>query len=130
MLYLVLPCYDEQEANKQLKVLMTRIPLESKVLYVDDVSAEGTWSTIQSLQQENLSFVPCVRLTHNVDHQSALWARMEASIKDAKAILIIDADFQDSAKRYEYQEIKGTSIIMMYNNSGKIRCIDQIVINN
>jgi glycosyltransferase involved in cell wall biosynthesis len=99
MIYIILPCYNEQEVlattNKQLISLMAEIPLETRILYVDDGSADSTWSIIQSLQQENPRVVRGVRLAHNVGHQSALWAGMEACVEDAEAIITIDADLQD-----------------------------------
>jgi len=99
MLYLVIPCYNEQEViettNRQLMGLMAEIPLETKILYVDDGSTDNTWSIIQSLQQEYSKVVRGVRLAHNVGHQSALWAGMEACVEDAEAIITIDADLQD-----------------------------------
>lgn len=50
MLYLVLPCYNEQEVlettNGQLIGLLPDIPLDTRVLYVDDGSTDNTWSVI------------------------------------------------------------------------------------
>ena len=99
MLYLVLPCYNEQEVlettNRQLMGLLPCIPLDTRILYVDDGSTDNTWSIIQSLQQDNPKVVRGIRLAHNVGHQSALWAGMESCVEEAEAIITIDADLQD-----------------------------------
>lgn len=99
MLYLVLPCYNEQEVlettNGQLIGLLPDIPLDTRILYVDDGSTDNTWSVIQSLQQDNPKVVRGIRLAHNVGHQSALWAGMESCVEEAEAIITIDADLQD-----------------------------------
>lgn len=99
MIYLVIPCYNEQEVlestDKQLISLMADIPLETKILYVDDGSTDKTWEIIQTIQQNNPQTIRGVRLAHNVGHQSALWAGMEACVEDAEAIITIDADLQD-----------------------------------
>ncbi len=99
MLYFVLPCYNEQEVlettNGQLIGLLPDIPLDARILYVDDGSTDNTWSIIQSLQQDNPKVVRGIRLAHNVGHQSALWAGMESCVDEAEAIITIDADLQD-----------------------------------
>ena len=99
MLYLVIPCYNEQEVlettNRQLIGLLPCIPLDTRILYVDDGSTDNTWRVIQSLQQDNPKVVRGIRLAHNVGHQSALWAGMETCVEEAEAIITIDADLQD-----------------------------------
>ena len=99
MLYLVIPCYNEQEVlettSRELKSLLPSIPLETRILYVDDGSTDSSWNIIQTMQQENPKTVRGIRLAHNVGHQSALWAGMEACVDEAEAIITIDADLQD-----------------------------------
>lgn len=118
MIYLVIPCYNEQEVlentNKQLISLMADIPLETKILYVDDGSADKTWEIIQMLQQDNPYIVRGIRLAHNVGHQSALWAGMEACVDEAEAIITIDADLQDDIRvipRMAQDYIEGIDVV-------------------
>lgn len=98
MIYIVIPCYNEQEVlletNRQLLALIERIDGEVRLLYVDDGSRDQTWPLIAQLGEENSS-VCGLRLAHNVGHQNAVWAGMEAVAQQAEAVITIDADLQD-----------------------------------
>ena len=118
MIYLVVPCYNEQEVladtNRKLLALLTEIPVESRILYVDDGSTDSTWSIIQTLRQEKQETVCGIRLAHNVGHQSALWAGMETCIDQAEAIITIDADLQDDIRvipRMVQDYLGGTDVV-------------------
>lgn len=99
MIYIVIPCYNEQEVlhetTRQLSAMLAATSEPAKVLYVDDGSRDTTWDIIRNLSEQYDS-VEGVRLAHNVGHQQALWAGMEQALQlGAEAVVSIDADLQD-----------------------------------
>ncbi len=104
-LYIVVPCYNEEEClprtapvfRQKLGQLIDEklITPESRVLLVDDGSADKTWDVICSLHEQDPYFCG-LRLSPNRGHQNALMSGlMEA--KDRCGITVsIDADLQDS----------------------------------
>lgn len=99
MIYIVIPCYNEQEVleetTRQLTSLLQDRQDEVGLLYVDDGSKDTTWQLIRRLANEN-PLVHGIRLAHNVGHQNALWAGMEEALHmGAESIVSIDADLQD-----------------------------------
>ncbi len=100
MLYIVLPCYNEEailadSLAKLLAMCREEMPNEEvRLLCVDDGSRDSTWSIIQE-QCAASKHVLGLRMAHNVGHQHALWAGLEAALPHAEAIVSIDADLQD-----------------------------------
>ena len=102
MIYLVIPCYNEQEVledttRRLVTLIATMQGEEVRILYTDDGSRDSTWPLICKMHAQ----YPCVegiRLAHNEGHQKALWAGMEAAAEHAEAIISIDADLQDDIK--------------------------------
>ncbi|MCD8302277.1 MAG: glycosyltransferase family 2 protein [Prevotellaceae bacterium] len=98
MIYIVIPCYNEEEVlpgtTSQLLSLLPTLGEEARLLYVDDHSGDTTWPLICSLSAAHPQVLG-LRLAHNVGHQRALWAGMEAAACHADAIVSIDADLQD-----------------------------------
>lgn len=103
-LYLVVPCYNEEEAlpestgvirEKILGLISAgKISDSSRVLFVDDGSVDNTWSIIKSLCEEN-SCMAGVKLTQNRGHQNALMAGLVTAVKYADVTISMDADLQD-----------------------------------
>ena len=103
-LYIVIPCYNEQEVLPITAPLFLdkirslaaagKIAPDSRILFVNDGSRDETWSIIQSLSREDAHFQGLC-LSRNRGHQNALLAGlMEA--KDLCDISIsIDCDGQD-----------------------------------
>lgn len=99
MIYIILPCYNEQEiltdSIEKLLTISRHMPQEQlRLLCVDDGSHDATWKLILQLSQAH-SKVLGLRLAHNVGHQRALWAGMQAALPHAEAVISIDADLQD-----------------------------------
>lgn len=98
MIYIVVPCYNEEdvllETNRQLLALTERVEGDVRLLYVDDGSRDQTWPIIARLGEESPR-VCGLRLAHNIGHQRAVWAGMEAVAETAEAVITIDADLQD-----------------------------------
>lgn len=82
-LYIVVHCYNEKdvlpETADQLREKMEyliqcqKISIDSRVVFVDDGSKDGTWKIIEKLHYENDLFSG-VKLLRNRGHQNALLA--------------------------------------------------------
>ncbi|MBR1554936.1 MAG: glycosyltransferase family 2 protein [Oscillospiraceae bacterium] len=104
VLYLVIPCYNEEEAlpvtaqkltEKMNSLMQTgKISKESHIILVNDGSKDNTWQIIENLHQENPLFSG-VKLSRNCGHQSALLAGMMTVRDECDAIISMDADLQD-----------------------------------
>lgn len=104
VLYIVVPCFNEQEvlpsSNEKLLNLMTLmkeqslVSRDSKLLYVDDGSRDGTWEIISSLVSDHRD-VAGVKLACNSGHQNALMAGLASAVDLCDITVSIDADLQD-----------------------------------
>ncbi len=104
ILYIVVPCFDEEEAlpqsHERLSQLVSGmveqgdIASQSKLLYVDDGSRDDTWEIIEKLAAES-DRVAGVKLACNSGHQNALMAGLAAAVEHSDITVSIDADLQD-----------------------------------
>ena len=103
-LYMVVPCYNEQEVlpetSKQLKAKYTAlmeqglISRESRIVFVNDGSTDNTWELIIDLHRQDKTFAG-IDLSRNRGHQNALLAGL-LTVKDyADIVISMDADLQD-----------------------------------
>lgn len=106
IIYFVLPCYNEVEGLEHTAevlhqkisqlVAASKISEQSRILFVDDGSKDGTWELIEKLHNMNGSLFGGVKLAHNRGHQNALYAGlMEAYKAGCDAAISMDADLQD-----------------------------------
>lgn len=103
ILYLVLPCYNEEAVlydtaaalEEKYGTLMQerKISPESKIMFVNDGSKDRTWSIITELFHRNPVFCG-VNLTHNRGHQNAVLAGLMTAKEKADVVISIDADLQ------------------------------------
>ena len=103
-LYIVVPCYNEADClpqtapvfRKKLASLVDAglIGPESRVLLVDDGSADGTWELIRALHESDPAFIG-LRLSPNRGHQNAVMAGLMEAKDRADITVSIDADLQD-----------------------------------
>ena len=103
ILYIVVPCYNEEEVlpetNSRLTALLRRlvdegkISADSRVMYVNDGSRDHTWQLIRQFHDEGP--VRGVNLAGNVGHQHALLAGMTIAKDLCDVLVSIDADLQD-----------------------------------
>ncbi len=103
-LYLVIPCYNEQEvlpettrrlAEKLTDLMKAKIiSKESRILYVDDGSRDNTWQMIEEYHAKS-PLVCGVKLAHNRGHQNALLAGLMAAKDRCDCAVSMDADLQD-----------------------------------
>ena len=104
ILYIVIPCYKEQEVlhetASRLQTKMERlisankISPESRVMFVNDGSTDRTWPIICELHEKNPLFSG-VNLSRNRGHQNALLAGLMTAKDCADMVISMDADLQD-----------------------------------
>ncbi len=103
-LYLVIPCYNEEEVLPETsKRLLEKyekligdgvIDSESKICFVNDGSKDRTWEIIEQLNSENKIFRG-IKLSRNKGHQNALMAGLMTVKDECDAAISLDADLQD-----------------------------------
>lgn len=104
ILYVVIPCYKEEEVlpetAKRLKAKLEAliragsISPKSRVLFVNDGSADRTWEIISALHDTDPLFSG-VNLSRNRGHQNALLAGLMTAVQHADLMISMDADLQD-----------------------------------
>ena len=103
VLYLVVPCYNEEEIIEdsasrlavKMKTLMQKglISNNSKVVFVNDGSVDATGSLIHSIREENDMF-SVINFSRNFGHQNAVMAGYMFSHDKCDAVISLDADLQ------------------------------------
>lgn len=104
ILYLVIPCYNEEEVlhetAKQLKekllsmILSGSISEKSKIMFINDGSKDHTWEIVQQLHEQD-NIYSGVNLSRNRGHQNALLAGLMTAKEYADIVISLDADLQD-----------------------------------
>ncbi len=104
ILYLVIPCYNEEEVlfettkrlNIKFKELIKKrlISDKSKILYVNDGSKDKTWEIIEELSKNN-NYITGICLSRNCGHQNALLSGLMVAKEYADVVISMDADLQD-----------------------------------
>lgn len=104
VLYIVVPCYNEEKVLpitapmfcQKLEDLTAQglISPNSRVLFVDDGSSDGTWALIQSLSREDPRFLG-LRQSRNRGHQSSVLAGLMEARERCAVTISIDCDGQD-----------------------------------
>lgn len=129
VLYLVVPCYNEEEILERTAEVMrekiSRLIKEgkasekSKIMFVNDGSKDHTWKIISELCREDAVFTG-ICLSRNYGHQSAILAGMMEAVKHADMVVTIDGDLQQDIEALDafiecYQE--GCEIVYGIRNS-------------
>lgn len=122
-LYLVVPCYNEQEVLpetskrllEKIKVLVMdgKISEQSRIMFVDDGSKDTTWQLIEELHQKHI-YIEGLKLAHNRGHQNALLAGLMTAKEHADIAISMDADLQDDINAIDAmleQRAKGADIV-------------------
>ena len=104
ILYLVIPCYNEQEVlpetsrrlKEKMESLMDRnmISRDSKIMFVNDGSKDRTWEMIEELHDQDPLYQG-VKLSRNRGHQNALLGGLMTAKEYADMVISLDADLQD-----------------------------------
>lgn len=103
-LYMIIPCYNEQEVLPvtsglfldKLTQLIGRgkISGQSKILFVNDGSSDGTWRIITELSQKDRHFIG-ISQSRNRGHQNAVLAGLMEAKDVCDVTISIDCDGQD-----------------------------------
>ena len=105
ILYMVIPCYNEQEVLKETASRLKekfislqssgKISDKSRIVFVNDGSSDNTWDIIRELHASEPEMFSGIDLAHNSGHQNAVLAGL-MTVKDICDISItMDADLQD-----------------------------------
>ena len=130
-LYIVIPCYNEEEVldktktelKKKLNTLIQnkKIDKQSKVIFVNDGSKDKTWDLIQQFYQGDKLFGG-INLSRNRGHQNALLAGLLTVKDDADIVISMDADLQDDIDAIDLMIEKrkeGADVVYGVRNSRK-----------
>ena len=123
VLYIVVPCYNEEEmlpitAQALLKKLdsliaLGRVSKQSRIMFVDDGSKDKTWEIIEKLSNAAPAFVG-IKLSRNRGHQNALLAGLMTAKDRCDITVSMDADLQDdvdAVDRFLDEYEKGAQIV-------------------
>ncbi len=102
ILYLVVPCYNEEEVVEKTAAVMreklerlereNKIRTGSRIMFVNDGSKDDTLRLLHGIARDSRFSV--VSLAGNYGHQSAILAGMMTAKKYADVVVTIDADLQ------------------------------------
>lgn len=128
-LYIVVPCYNEEEALEtsanaltgKLKQLKSEnyISDKSRIVFVDDGSKDRTWEIISGLYENDENIIG-LRFAHNRGHQNAILAGMMYAKDYCDFTITIDADLQqdiDAMELFIKEYEKGSEIVYGVRNS-------------
>ena len=103
-LYLVIPCYNEQEVLHETEHRLTvklnqmisdgLISDESRMVFVDDGSKDSTWNIIKDMHEKN-DLVLGIKSSRNRGHQNTLLAGLMTVKDECDMAISMDADLQD-----------------------------------
>lgn len=128
VLYLVIPCYNEEQVlpltsgkfKGKIEELIEagKISDKSRVMFVNDGSRDKTWEILSSLCEADEKYC-AISLAHNRGHQNALIAGLMEAKKFADITISLDCDGQDdinaiTAMVDEYA--KGSEIVFGVRN--------------
>lgn len=131
VLYIVVPCYNEEEVlpetarrlRAKLETLIgkRKISPQSRIMFVNDGSKDGTWQLITRMHDES-SLFSGVDLTRNRGHQNALLAGLMTAKDRADLTISMDADLQDDVDAVDAmvdQYYEGCDIVYGVRSSRK-----------
>ncbi len=131
ILYIVVPCYNEQEVlpetekelSKKLAEMINSelVSEKSRIAFVNDGSKDQTWELIETYCDKN-PLVSGIKLSKNRGHQFAVLAGL-MTVKDMCDIAVtMDADLQDDINvldEFVRQYLAGCEIVYGVRNSRK-----------
>lgn len=104
ILYLVIPCYNEQEVLPETEKRLTEklnkmiqaglISENSRMVFVDDGSKDKTWTLISEMYEKN-PLVLGIKSSRNRGHQNTLLEGLMTVKDDCDMVISMDADLQD-----------------------------------
>lgn len=128
VLYLVVPCYNEEEVVEKTAAVMGdklrrlqqegKIRKGSKIMFVNDGSRDDTLRLLYEISARDTMY-SIVSLCGNYGHQSAILAGMMMARKYADAVVTIDADLQqdiEALDRFLECYRKGSDVVYGVRN--------------
>ena len=122
VLYIVVPCYNEEEVLAETTKRLTAkldslcqsgvIADTSRIMYVNDGSKDRTWEMIEEYFDSN-KYVTGISLSRNRGHQNALLAGLMTAKEYADVVISMDADLQDDIDAID-------KFVEEYNNGAEI----------
>lgn len=104
ILYIVIPCYNEQEVLPKTApmfldklsqlISLDKISNDSRILFVNDGSSDETWEIINELSKADIHYKG-ISLSRNRGHQNALLAGLAEAQESCDVTISIDCDGQD-----------------------------------
>lgn len=104
ILYIVIPCYNEQEVLPKTApmfldklsqlISLDKISDDSRILFVNDGSSDETWEIINELSKTDIHYKG-ISLSRNRGHQNALLAGLAEAQESCDVTISIDCDGQD-----------------------------------
>lgn len=104
VLYIVIPCYNEEKvlpitaplflAKLNELINADKISNDSRVLFVNDGSKDSTWSIIENLSDSDEHFIG-ISQSRNRGHQNAVYAGLMEAKDKCTVTISIDCDGQD-----------------------------------
>lgn len=131
ILYIVVPCYNEQEVLpitavlflEKIKSLISsgKVSEDSRIMLVNDGSRDNTWEIIKHLSREDSHFTG-ISLSRNRGHQNALLAGLIEAEPKCDITVSIDCDGQDDINAIDKmidEYIGGADIVYGVRSSRK-----------
>lgn len=128
----VVPCYNEEEIIERTNEALvgkleeltdkSMVSPKSRILYVDDGSADSTWLKLKEIAMQSPKRVSAIRFARNEGHQNALLGGMKAAYRYADFVITMDADLQQDLSVLEEfigKYYAGADIVFGVKNSRK-----------
>ena len=110
LLWIIVPCYNEQEVlpvtaplfREELEQMISagKVSRKSRILFVNDGSADSTWDIIQELARKDETFLG-ISQSRNRGHQNAVLAGLMEAREHCDITISIDCDGQDDVSAME-----------------------------
>ena len=110
LLWIIVPCYNEQEVlpmtaplfREELEKMISagKVSRKSRILFVNDGSADSTWDIIQELARKDETFLG-ISQSRNRGHQNAVLAGLMEVREHCDITISIDCDGQDDVSAME-----------------------------
>ena len=110
LLWIIVPCYNEQEVlpvtaplfREELEKMVSagKVSRKSRILFVNDGSADSTWDIIQELARKDETFLG-ISQSRNRGHQNAVLAGLMEAREHCDITISIDCDGQDDVSAME-----------------------------
>ena len=103
-LIIIIPCYNEQDVlpitsemflDKLVQLISEKkISEDSRIMFINDGSRDGTWEIIQNLSERDSRFIG-ISQSRNRGHQNAVLAGLMEAKDNCDITISIDCDWQD-----------------------------------